>query len=280
MSTSPNVAMEVQQDPPLPKTSTPEEGEDKAKSQTIPDVLLDEFHRDAKPKRPPQILGVEIYKSQKDNVVTAIVRLKSQECALKAAQKFPKEKDWKWNKGFKAKITEMSTFWLWGDRSIHHWTTPFRFHTRYPELLGQRVNDKWDDLQPGCVVQLPTKESFKPKTSVFVDCTTFHNRTAETVFRNRPKKLREFIQIDCASGSQARRAEMKGCEGPTSPQGLLTFEGELSLPLGGYAGTTVYTTSLESLARLHLRGLEDVPRGYLKLYNLGLLAPENQECWR
>ncbi|PVH78218.1 hypothetical protein DL98DRAFT_590546 [Cadophora sp. DSE1049] len=244
------------------------------------------MNRYSEDKRSPCVLGVDIRQSEKENEVSAIIRFMSKDSAFKAARLFSRGTNWKWNGRFRAKITEMTEFRVSGDwRGVVQFNTKLQFHLRYPEFLGQRIDDVMSDIRPGCVVHLPAGVYFEPNAGACVDvrfnneirghpviiCTTFGGRNLEDVFRNRPEKMREFIEIDSTSGHRIRQAEMNQCEGPTSPRGLLTFGGDSRLPLKGYAGTTAYTTSLDSLARLQMECLKDVPGGYLKLYNLQLL---------
>ncbi|KAH7409105.1 hypothetical protein BKA64DRAFT_639414 [Cadophora sp. MPI-SDFR-AT-0126] len=257
------------------------------------------MNRYSNDKRSPRVLGVDILKSEKENEVSAIVCFVDREDAFKVAELFSGETNWRWNHGFRARITDMTRFWVTRYRTnVVNINTELRFHLKYPELLGQRIDDVMDNIRPGCVVHLPAGKYFRPKTGACVDvrfnneirghpviivkrhsndfvnivlCTAFGNRSIENVFRNRPEKIREYIEVDSTSGLRIRQAEMNHCEGPTSPRGLLTFEGDSKLPLKGYAGTIVYTTSLKSLARLQMECLKHVPGGYLKLYNLQLL---------
>ncbi|KAG4425926.1 hypothetical protein IFR04_000870 [Cadophora malorum] len=210
-------------------------------------------------KRSPRFLKVAILKNEKENEVIASVYFLTKDDAFKAAKGFSMEANWRWNKGI----------------------PPIFDHLRYPKFLCQRVDDVMRDIRPGCVVHLPAGIYFKPNAGAYVEvrfndeirghpviivkrhrtdlvnvvlCTTFGGRSLEDVFKNRPEKMREFIEIDSTSGHHIRQVEMTQ-----------------RLPLKGYADTMVYTTSLESLARLQMECLKDVSGGCLRLYNLGVL---------
>jgi hypothetical protein len=84
-----------------------------------------------------------------------------------AAEEFEKREDWRWNKGFKAKVNGMKVFKAEQDglscRSI--WNRLDSCNR--PDFLGDSVGDDLDALCPGCMVQLPAWQ--KRKLDVRVD---------------------------------------------------------------------------------------------------------------
>ncbi|KAH9207344.1 hypothetical protein DL95DRAFT_415730 [Leptodontidium sp. 2 PMI_412] len=102
-------------------------------------------------------------------------------------------------------------------------------------------------------------------------CTTFRDRRPEDVFRHKPEKLREFIEIDSIPGNQLRKSEMRIGKAPAIPKGLLAFADGRRMPRRGYAGSMVYTISAKCLTSLNLRGLQDLPGCCMKICNVDLL---------
>tara|TARA_R110002060_G_scaffold49234_3_gene60245 strand:+ start:92 stop:649 length:558 start_codon:yes stop_codon:yes gene_type:complete len=64
-------------------------------------------------KRSPRFLKVAILKNEKENEVIASVYFLTKDDAFKAAKGFSMEANWRWNKGYRAKVTHMDEFSIW-----------------------------------------------------------------------------------------------------------------------------------------------------------------------
>jgi hypothetical protein len=112
---------------------------------------------------------IEIWPKGDNRDAGAAVKFSDKEQLFQAAKGFHGRKDWRWNRGFRVKVTGMKEYTAREDDL--GWYSTFRKPSEFgvedtPDFLGDSADDDLDAVGPGYMLLLPEYKKRKPGTGM------------------------------------------------------------------------------------------------------------------